>query len=174
MLSDSFDNMSLKVNIYDKLSKIEEVFKHDEVSGYFSCNGKILENLADTTFVKEFIMEGSKISLVCNEEGGSTFVKWVRFPDFYTTDYFYMETHNWDAVTFVPKRNVKFFGFGIFASYNNKDMEYKIKYQIGDDMSEEFIYQIADAEKDPEKKWFEILLTNLGAKPVKVAADTNI
>ena len=43
---------------------------------------------------------------------------WVRFPKFYIEeDYFCMENYAWDAVAFVPKRNIKFHGFGVLAIY---------------------------------------------------------
>ena len=48
-----------------------------------------------------------------------------------------MENYSWDAMTFIPRRNIKFHGFGIMASYNNKDMKYKIKWVIDEDESME-------------------------------------
>jgi len=101
------------------------------------CNGKLLENLSATTFAKSFILDGAKIMIMVQAEAAGVCQRWIRFPKFYLTDYFYMETYSWDAVIFVPKRNIKFLGFGIMASYNDKDMKYKIKWVIDDDDSME-------------------------------------
>ena len=82
-----------------------------------------------------------------------------------------MEDYSWDAVIFVPKRNIKFLGFGLMANYNNKDMKYKIKWVIdGEDEfgDEGLLYEVADADKDPEKKWFSIRIADLGYKPIKI------
>jgi hypothetical protein len=101
--------------------------------------------------------------------GSSKPVMWIRFPEFYYTDYFYMNTRYWDAVVFIPKRPVLFYGWGLFANYNGNDMQVKIQYAIGDgEKSEEYERLFADSEKDPEKKWFTIDLREFGIKPIKV------
>jgi len=133
------------------------------------CNGKLLENMADTTFAKNFILDGEKIIILSSEEACGPAQKWVRFPNLYLTDYFYMETYSFDAVTFIPKKTIKFQGFGIMSSYNNKDMTYKIRWVIDDDEScEEYEWSFPDADKDPEKKWFEVKLSDFGISPIKV------
>ena len=53
------------------------------------------------------------------------------------------------------------------ANYNNKDVTYKVKWNIRDESSEEYEVFKADGEKDPEKKWHEINIKDLGCKPVK-------
>ena len=95
---------------------------------------------------------------------------WVRFPDMYTTDYYYMNTTYYDAVTFICKRNIVFLGYGLFANYNGNALEGKVQWQIGEngEKSEEFDYKFEDGDKDPEKKWHIVDIRNFGCKPVKV------
>ena len=80
-----------------------------------------------------------------------------------------MENYTWDAVAFVPKRNITFHGFGICSNYEKKDMLYKFKWQIDNEAYDEVDYDIADEQKDPEKLWFEINLKDLGHKPINVS-----
>jgi hypothetical protein len=37
-----------------------------------------------------------------------------------------MSTSYWDAVVFIPKKDIWFFGFGLFSNYNNKDIGIKL------------------------------------------------
>ena len=86
-----------------------------------------------------------------------------------------METYSWDAVVFIPKKNVNFMGFGIMSSYNNKDMAYKVSWAIDEEPNQgELEWSITDAEKHPEKKWFEFHLKDLGHAPVKVSEGQKI
>jgi hypothetical protein len=86
-----------------------------------------------------------------------------------------METYSFDAVAFVPKVNIKFHGFGIFGSYNNKTATYKVKFAFDEEEpGEEMEIMKPDEEKDPENKWHSIMLHELGMKPMKVSAGTQI
>ena len=85
-----------------------------------------------------------------------------------------MNTRYWDAVVFIPKRNIIFHGFGVFANYNNKDLTYKVGWNINDADSDEYEIAKVDADKCVEKKWHEINLKELGVKPIKVAEGTKI
>ena len=85
-----------------------------------------------------------------------------------------MERSSWDAVIFIPKRNIRFHGFGVYANWGAKDMKYQIKWYIGDEEYGEREFEIADSEKDPEKKWFEIYLNDLGEKPINVSEGQEI
>ena len=51
--------------------------------------------------------------VVSAPSSGSSLI-WKRFVDVYTTDYFYMSAHYYDAACFKSKRKVAFKGFGIF------------------------------------------------------------
>ena len=121
-----------------------------------------MENLDDHTFAKKFVIDKSQFALVSTSTGGGTAKKWVRFPKFYFTDYFCMENYSWDAVAFMPKKPVKFFGFGLMSNYEKKDIELKLKWYIDEEPSEEIDLDLKEEEKDQEKWWFEIYLKDLG------------
>ena len=93
----------------------------------------------------------------------------MRFPVFYLNDYFYLSENEWDAITFVPKRNVKFLGFGAMGNYHKKDMKYKIKWVIDGEESEEHTIEVKEAEDRIENKWYLFRLKDLGVKPIKVS-----
>lgn len=78
-----------------------------------------------------------------------------------------METRYWDAVAFIPRRTIWFYGFGVLSNYNSMDVTYKVQWNIREEDSE--VYEIfkADSDKDQEKKWHEIRLKDLGCKPIK-------
>ena len=60
------------------------------------------------------------------------------------------------------------------GSYNKKDINYKVCWEIDDDRSEEFEVMKPYADIDEEKKWQTILLKDLGVKPIKVSSDSHI
>ena len=104
----------------------------DDISGFFLSNGKSLQNMDDFTFAKSFITSADKFLMLHNDSGGSCgpALKWVRFKDFYFDDYYNLNSSRWDAVAFIPKRSVKFLGFGIMANYYKKDMTYIVKWYV--------------------------------------------
>ena len=80
-----------------------------------------------------------------------------------------MSSNYYDAVQFIAKRDVMFCGFGVLGHYDNKNVTYKFKYKIDDELSDEFVHAVQDADKDPEKKWHVFNLKELfGIKPIKV------
>ena len=115
-----------------------------------------------------FVKNNGKIAVVSAAGSSLKPIMWVRFPEFYYTDYFYMNTRYWDAVIFKPKRNIWFFGWGLFANYNGKDIKVKIQWKIDEEQSEEFELEFADGSKDAEKKWHTIDIRDVGVKPIKV------
>ena len=126
-----------KVGVNEKVNKILSIFQITEkVSGYLVFNGKIIPNPDEITFSKLAAGNMAQFSL-CVGGGISDPVLWVRFPEFYLTDYYYMNVTYYDAVCFIPKTNVHFHGFGVMANYNSKDLTYKIKWSIDDDVSDE-------------------------------------
>lgn len=81
-----------------------------------------------------------------------------------------------DSIAYIPKRDVWFYGFGIFSNYNKRDMQLKVKWAIGSARhdwgefeSEWFDYEALDAEKDEETKLFTVDIRNFGEKPIRVA-----
>ena len=85
-----------------------------------------------------------------------------------------MEHFDFDAVAFIPKRNIIFHGFGIYGNTESKDVLYKVCWNINGEDSEEHEIQKFAADMCPEKKWHQISLKELGVKPIKVAEDTKI
>jgi len=162
------DILFLNVKINENLSKIQEVLGEDGVQGFLTYNGKLVESPKDTTFAKLFVKNNGKIAVVSAAGSGLQPIMWVRFPEFYYTDYFYMNTRYWDAVVFKPKRTIWFFGWGLFANYNGKDIKVKIQWKIDEEQSEEFEMEFADGSKDAEKKWHTIDIRDVGVKPIKV------
>ena len=77
-------------------------------------------------------------------------------------------------MVFKPKCRVYFLGYGMLANYNSNDMNVKIQWHIGDEMSEEYEISMIDADKDPEKKWFNIDIRDLGHSPILVEEGTPI
>ena len=97
--------------------------------------------------------------------GGGKGIRWIRFPsDCKYGDYTYMHKTRWDAACFVPKRSVKFMGFGLLANYCGKDMKYQIMWSINDEPSEEYEVEYTDDQKDPEIKSFTVDIRNFGCK----------
>ena len=57
----------LKVNIHDKMSKIQEVLKYDEIHGFLTFEGKFIESPEDKTFAKNFVKNNAKFALITVE-----------------------------------------------------------------------------------------------------------
>jgi len=86
-----------------------------------------------------------------------------------------MENNYWDAVAFVPKRNVKFHGFGLMSNYEKIDMKVKIRWQIeGDEPCEDIFLELPDADKDPDNRWHEIYIKDHGHRPINVSEGLKI
>lgn len=81
-------------------------------------NKKLIEFPAEEVIEKNYVLDGQKISYFVKKIEYQEPSKWVRFKSFYLTDYFYLSLQSWDAVAFKPLRDVFFFGFGMFGSYN--------------------------------------------------------
>jgi len=159
--------MELKVNINDKVSKITKIYEAMSSSGFLTHNGKLIANPDDVTFAKIFTLNKSKFAVSCGNIMKDP-VKWVRFSKLNLTDYFYLEVSNYDAVIFVPKCKIYFHGFGIMGNYNKKDVTYKVQWIIEEDASAEYEILKPYADIDTEKLWHEIILTELGEKPILI------
>ena len=78
-------------------------------------------------------------------------------------------------MTFVAKRAIKFYGFGVMAGYDGIDISYKVKWVIDEVESEEYTKEIKfEGDVDQEKKWFEIRLSDFDCKAPKVPAGGKI
>lgn len=86
-----------------------------------------------------------------------------------------MEKNYPDAICFKPKANVMWHGFGLFASYNSKDIKYKLKWCFDEEAVPgewtEFTKPFSELLED---KTQSILFKDLGIKPIKVSADQKI
>ena len=130
-------------------------------------NGKKLD--VGKSFDQLKIINGSKLAMIC--PGGDGKVKqWVRFSRFRYCDYYYMYYNNWECICFVPEKNIKLHGFGIFAHYNNRDVKHTVKWGTDGNFSSEHKVEFSDSDKDPDKKWWTFNLKDVGEKPYKVAA----
>jgi hypothetical protein len=116
------DNAAIfRVSINDKLSKMMQILEQDGVDGALIYNGKLIENPNDTTFAKQFVKNGDKFALVRGAVSMKP-IMWQRFSEQdLNNDYIWLETYRWEAVIFVPRVNVMFFGFGLFSNYNKND-----------------------------------------------------
>ena len=124
----------LKVKIGDKVDKILSLIsqgKSGVIQGFISTNGKLIEEPGEITFQKANIKNMQVISVAAAEGIVAEPKEWIRFQDFYLTDYYYMSSSYWDAVVFIPKRDIWFFGFGLFSNYNNKDVGIKFQWNLG-------------------------------------------
>lgn len=92
--------------------------------------GKYLEGKdLDETFVKLFIKDQDLITTVVAQSGAMIQgIKWYRFPPTRCRfdDYVYMSNKNWDVTCFVPKKAIKFMGFGLLGNFRGKDVSYKV------------------------------------------------
>ena len=105
-------------------------------------------------------MNGTKFGLICEADGirATKTLKWVRFPAITYNSRMGISRSRWYAITYIPRRNIYFHGFGIIGNYHSVNMHIKIKWMIDDHESEEYEYHCLDEQKDPVKKWFEIYL----------------
>lgn len=137
--------------------------------------GKIIEKPEEITFAQSKVLEGAKFAMI-QASSSSPPILWKRFKRIYYNDYYYLRvTPDFDAVTFIPRRNVYFMGFGLISHYHKSDMVYNICWAIDGEKSDVHKIEMKDAEKDPTHKWFTVNLKELlGIKPIKCSEGTKI
>jgi hypothetical protein len=89
-------------------------------------NKKVIEFPAEEVIEKNYVLDKQKITYFVKKVEYGEPKKWNRFKSYYLTDYFYLNLTSWDAVAFKPLRDVHFFGFGMFGSYDKKDVKIKV------------------------------------------------
>lgn len=113
------DIMSLKVNINDSLQKLIDILSRTgDADGLLLFDGKIINEPKEKTFRKLFIRHGDTLLMYKSNGKVGQPLMWKRFGEMRNTDphdYYYLHTRYWDAVTFIPKREVVFHGFGVFS-----------------------------------------------------------
>ena len=97
--------MNIKVQIHDKMSKINDMYAVDQISGYIVYNGEILTNLGDYTFAKKFVPDGAKFGMVCaGSGGGGPVCLWKRFPRIEYNYYIYTDHNIWQGIAYIPNK----------------------------------------------------------------------
>jgi hypothetical protein len=57
----------LKVNINEKLSKIQEILEEENIMGFLLYQGKMIEQPSESTFAKSFVLNNHKFAVVTND-----------------------------------------------------------------------------------------------------------
>ena len=121
---------------------------------------------------KAELHEGQQIFVIATISGGQP-KQWRRFKNFHDSDYCCLERDHLDAVIFKPKRDIVFYGYGVFSSYYKRDITIKCGWEIDDERSEMHEITFVEADKS-EKNTFDFLLTDVGEKPIKVKEGSSI
>ena len=108
----------------EKLSKLV-----GKSGGKLIYNGKLVDTPDEVTFTKLFVKNNAKFALIM-PIGSAPAIMWQRFGRVTLNDYFYLSSRYFDAVCFIPKRNVMFHGFGVLAHYDAKNVNYIFKWAI--------------------------------------------
>ena len=96
-------------------------------------NTKVIEDIENVSFYRIFAKNNQLFSLSYSLGAKLDPIKWMRFKDWTTSDYYYMSCNYWDAVIFIPKRDIEFCGFGLWVNYHRKDIKLKVKWALGND-----------------------------------------
>ena len=81
-----------------------------------------------------------------------------------------MSYNYWDAICFIPQKDIMLHGFGIFAHRNDRSCQHVLKWGTEGNFSDEHKVEFEDGDKDPEKKWWTFNLKDVGERPYKVAS----
>ena len=169
----SQDISSFKISINDKFEKI---IKMIDLQGYLVYNGTvILKDRLEQTIAKNFVKNCDKFifSTSGNMPSMDT-MKWTRFKTLTNLrgrNAVYFRPGRFEGVLFKPKSKMYFLGFGHMGCRrgDEKDQKVTVKWIINEVHSEEYQTILPDAEKDPEKQWFEIDIQQFGEKPIPVS-----
>ena len=130
---DKKDLTKVKVKLTDQLQKVVDLIT-DGASGQFFASGKAITDL-EQTVEKVELHEGQQIFVIATVSGGQP-KQWRRFKNFHDSDYCCLERDYLDAVIFKPKRDIVFYGYGVFSSYFKRDFTVKCGWEIEDERSE--------------------------------------
>lgn len=102
-------------------------------------------------------------------------INWYRFSRYIYDDYWPMSINYWEGIVFIPKRDVWWFGFGVFAEKNGRDMPLDVQWHIDDEISEQYHFTMMDADKDPVNKWHSIdIREKFDHPPIRVSEGQRI
>ena len=113
-------------------------------------------------------------SVVCKSSLAVEPKRWLRFKKLVAGDYMFMGCSYYDGIVFIPKVNIHFFGWGLFASYRGHDQAFHVRWKIDDDYSEKYEVSFRHEERDPENNWHEVDLRTLGVSPIYCPAGTRV
>ena len=113
--------------------------------------------------------------MVCSTSGPCKCIKWKRFATLVKSQWHFSSTST-DAIIFKPKRDIYFFGIGIYANDHQKDMTMSIWWGINDaEVSEKLDKLFIDGEKDEESCTHDFNFVDMGlAQKVKVSAEEDL
>lgn len=115
-------------------------------SAHMLYKGKIVEDPDKITFAKLFVKNNALIVLKCPEVKLKEPMKWCRFSRYVYNDYYPMSCHYWEGIVFIPKRDVWFYGWGLFADYHKKDEPLDVTWYIGEDKADQYHFTLMDDE----------------------------
>lgn len=111
--------LSLKVKVSDQISRLVEYANKDAKYGVndyiLGSDGKRIEDI-EQTFAALNVKECQLFSLIYYRSKKTGPKMWRRFKSYVKNDYQCLYRDR-DAMIFVPKRNIIFYGFGMFANY---------------------------------------------------------
>lgn len=170
------DKSVLRVHIDDKVDKILTYLKLSgaKVGGEIMSRGKVIKKPEDKTFKKINVVHMQVFTIICKSSALAQPVRWVRFKKLVKNDYMFMGTSYYDGIVFIPKVNITFFGWGIFASYRGHDQTFNVRWKIDSEYSDKYEVSFVHSERDPEGNWHEVDLRNLGVSPIFVPAGTRL
>ena len=127
------------------------------------------------TFQEAKIINNAKFAHVVIASDGEKVpteaIKWQRFERLRTNDYVrmaYPGYYTWDAICFVPKEDIWFFGFGCMSSEERRDITLQVKWDIDGSLSDQHEISFLDGDRCPEKSWHTIDIRNFDVQPIKV------
>jgi hypothetical protein len=118
------DKSILRVHIDDPVDKILTLLRLSGtkvVGGEIMSLGKVIKKPEDKTFIKINVGHMQVFTIVCKSQAMAEPVRWLRFKKLVKNDYMFMGTSYFDGIIFIPKVNVTFYGWGLFASYRGYD-----------------------------------------------------
>lgn len=138
-------------------------------------NNLVIEDLKEPIW-KLKVAEGQTISVIYNVMYLSGPKKWYRFKEWRKDDYQCIYANcDRDAMSFIPKKNIYFYGFGFFGLYNGmagRDAIYTFQWRLGehghDYKSKTYDVTLKWSDLNEEKHDHLIDIRELGEDPMLV------
>lgn len=98
--------------------------------------------------------------------------KFKRFKDFY--DYYgWWAARSWDAIQFIPKKDIYFAGFSAYKTKKQEPFEFEWQYKIGDGPESASVTETRDANT-MEDFWFDIFIPDVVFVPAETPIEVSI